>query len=50
MATKTQHEGFIFTVYTYSNNIIYGVMVYIVQKRKYVEIWYNNDNIQILCI
>ena len=32
-----------------SNNI-YGVMVIIIEKMKYVEIRYNTDNIQMLCV
>ena len=37
MATKIQHEGLSRMVYAYSNNSIYGVMIYFPKKEKYVE-------------
>ena len=33
MATKIQHEGFSCTVYAYSNNSIYDVMIYFPKKK-----------------
>ena len=46
---ERQHEGSSGTVYADQNNSIYGALV-IMQKKRYVEIWYNTDDIQILCV
>ena len=47
---KRQREKPAVRCRTIQNNSIYVVMEIMLEKRKYVKIQYNTDNIQMMCI